>query len=168
METRMNHTTPPPEPLIREIPLICLALAPENVRKTPANQSAEAELVASIKAHGLLENLVARPAEPAADGASRPSLRSPRTAGSTPSIPCRARSSETVTLASSRSRRTSFASRCTPPTRWSRSASSPSRASPLLRGSPARGTHTNVCNRESANRRDPPAFAAAARWRRRS
>ena len=30
METRMNHTAPPPEPLIREIPLSCLALAPEN------------------------------------------------------------------------------------------------------------------------------------------
>ena len=35
MEIRMNHTAPPPEPLIREIPLSCLALAPENVRKTP-------------------------------------------------------------------------------------------------------------------------------------
>ena len=30
MEIRMNHTAPPPEPLIREIPLSCLALAPEN------------------------------------------------------------------------------------------------------------------------------------------
>ena len=71
MEIRMNHTTPPPEPLIREIPLSCLALAPENVRKTPANQFAEAELVASIKAHGLLENLVARADDPAPDGAAR-------------------------------------------------------------------------------------------------
>ena len=71
METRMNHTAPPPEPLIREIPLSCLALAPENVRKTPANEFAEAELMASIKAHGLLENLVARADEPDADGAER-------------------------------------------------------------------------------------------------
>ena len=71
METRMNHTAPPPEPLIREIPLSCLALAPENVRKTPANQFAEAELVASIKAHGLLENLVARADDPDSDGTER-------------------------------------------------------------------------------------------------
>ena len=67
----MNHIAPPPEPLIREIPLSCLALAPENVRKTPANEFAEAELVASIKAHGLLENLVARADDPAEDGAER-------------------------------------------------------------------------------------------------
>ena len=71
METRMNHTTPPPEPLIREIPLSCLALAPENARKTPANQFAEAELVASIKAHGLLENLVAHADDPDSDGTER-------------------------------------------------------------------------------------------------
>ena len=71
MEIRMNHTAPPPEPLIREVPLSCLALAPENVRKTPANQFAEAELVASIKAHGLLENLVARADDPDSDGTER-------------------------------------------------------------------------------------------------
>ena len=53
----MNHIAPSREPLIREIPLSCLALAPENVRKTPANEFAEAELKASIAAHGLLENL---------------------------------------------------------------------------------------------------------------
>ena len=71
METRMNHIAPQPEPLIREIPLSCLALAPENVRKTPANEYAEAELIASIKAHGLLENLVARADDPHEDGAER-------------------------------------------------------------------------------------------------
>ena len=71
METRMNHTAPHPAPLIREIPLSCLALAPENVRKTPANPFAEAELVASIKAHGLLENLVARADDPDSDGTER-------------------------------------------------------------------------------------------------
>ena len=67
----MNHTAPHPAPLIREVPLSCLALAPENVRKTPANQFAEAELVASIKAHGLLENLVARADDPDGDGTER-------------------------------------------------------------------------------------------------
>ena len=71
MEIRMNHIASPPEPLIREIPLSCLALAPENVRKTPANEFAEAELKASIAAHGLLENLVARADDPAEDGAER-------------------------------------------------------------------------------------------------
>ena len=57
----MTHIAPRPEPLIREIPLSRLALAPENVRKTPADPVAEAEMKASIAAHGLLENLVARP-----------------------------------------------------------------------------------------------------------
>ena len=50
------------EPAIREIPLSRLALAPENVRRTPADDAAHAELVASIKAHGLLGSLVVRPA----------------------------------------------------------------------------------------------------------
>ena len=67
----MNHIAPQPEPLIREIPLSCLALAPENVRKTPPDEAAEAQLIASIKSHGLLKNLVVRPDEPAADGAKR-------------------------------------------------------------------------------------------------
>ena len=56
----MNHIAPLHEPLIREVPLSRLALAPENVRKTPADPIAEAELKASIVAHGLLENLVVR------------------------------------------------------------------------------------------------------------
>ena len=60
----MNHIASPPEPLIREIPLCRLTLAPENVRKTPPDGFAQVQLQASIKAHGLLENLVAR-----ADGA---------------------------------------------------------------------------------------------------
>ena len=67
----MNHIAPQPEPLIREIPLSCLALAPENVRKTPPDEAADAQLIASIKSHGLLENLVVRPDEPPADGAER-------------------------------------------------------------------------------------------------
>ena len=70
-EIRMNHIAPTPEPAIRDIPLCQLALAPENVRKTPPDEDADAQLVASIKSHGLLENLVVRPDEPAADGAER-------------------------------------------------------------------------------------------------
>ena len=58
METGMNHIAPRAEPLIREVPLSRLALAPENVRKTPPDQQADAELKASIAAIGLLENLV--------------------------------------------------------------------------------------------------------------
>ena len=53
----MNHIAPPHEPAIRDIPLCRLALAPENVRKTPPDEFAEEQLRASIKAHGLLENL---------------------------------------------------------------------------------------------------------------
>ena len=64
----MNHIVPRSEPLIREIPLSRLALAPENVRKTPADPVAEAEMKASIAAHGLLENLVARMDGPADAG----------------------------------------------------------------------------------------------------
>ncbi len=60
----MNPTDSPPHAVIRNIPLSRLVLAPENVRKTPADESAQAQLAASIRAHGLLENLVAR-----ADGA---------------------------------------------------------------------------------------------------
>ena len=67
----MNHIASPPEPLIREIPLSCLALAPENVRKTSPDEAADAQLIASIKSHGLLENLVARADDPAEDGAER-------------------------------------------------------------------------------------------------
>ena len=65
----MNHITPLHEPLIRKVPLSRLALAPENVRKTPADPIAEAEMKASIAAHGLLENLVVRMDGPADSGA---------------------------------------------------------------------------------------------------
>ena len=57
----MNQTAPMHEPAIRDIPLCRLAPAPENVRKTPPDPQADAEIKASIAAHGLLENLVARP-----------------------------------------------------------------------------------------------------------
>ena len=67
----MNHIAPMPEPAIRDIPLCRLALAPENVRKTPPDENAEIQLRASITEHGLLENLVARPDAPDADGGER-------------------------------------------------------------------------------------------------
>ena len=67
----MNFIAPRAEPLIREIPLSRLALAPENVRKTPPDPQADAELKASIAALGLLENLVVRTDEPDNDGTER-------------------------------------------------------------------------------------------------
>ena len=67
----MNFIAPRAEPLIREIPLSRLALAPQNVRKTPPDPRADAELKASIAALGLLENLVVRPDEPDESGHER-------------------------------------------------------------------------------------------------
>ncbi len=67
----MNFIAPRAEPLIREIPLSRLALAPENVRKTPPDPEADASLKASIAALNLMENLVVRPDEPDEDGAER-------------------------------------------------------------------------------------------------
>ena len=60
-----------PERDISDIPLSQLELSPDNVRKTPADDSAFIELKASIAAHGLLENLIARSMEPGADGPGR-------------------------------------------------------------------------------------------------
>lgn len=48
-------------PDVQEIPLRELKVAPDNVRKTPPTEAAQAELTASIKAHGLLQNLVVVP-----------------------------------------------------------------------------------------------------------
>ena len=56
----MNHIAPIHEPAIRSIALDRLVIAPENVRKTPPNAIAEAEMKASIANHGLLGNLVVR------------------------------------------------------------------------------------------------------------
>ena len=67
----MNFIAPRAEPLIREIPLSRLALAPENVRKTPPDPRADAEIKASIAVLGLLENLVVRADDPANDGTER-------------------------------------------------------------------------------------------------
>ena len=64
----MNFIAPRAEPLIRDIPLSRLTLAPENVRKTPPYAQADAELKASIAALGLLENLVVRIDEPGEHG----------------------------------------------------------------------------------------------------
>ena len=60
----MNHIAPGPNRSSGKSPLSRLALAPENVRKTPPDQQADAELKASIAALGLLENLVVRTDEP--------------------------------------------------------------------------------------------------------
>ena len=60
-----------PERQIRDIPLSQLELSPANVRKTPADYSAFTELKASIAAHGLLENLIARAMEPGTDCVAR-------------------------------------------------------------------------------------------------
>ena len=68
----MNAIASLPEPVIRNIPLSRLDLAPENVRKTPADPAGIAELKASIAAHGLLENLIARAEEPGPAPGSSP------------------------------------------------------------------------------------------------
>ncbi len=56
----MNHTAPIHDSAIHPVPLDRLSIAPENVRRTPPDANAEAELKASIANHGLLENLVVR------------------------------------------------------------------------------------------------------------
>ena len=61
-----------PEPFIRSIPLNRLELAPENVRKTPADPAALEEFKASIAAHGLLENLIVRIEDTGHDPGSGP------------------------------------------------------------------------------------------------
>ena len=63
----MNHTDPIHGPDIRSIPLDRLSVALENVRKTPPDANAEAELKASIANHGLLGNLVVRSEGPDGD-----------------------------------------------------------------------------------------------------
>ena len=60
------------KPLIRSIPLNRLELAPENIRKTPADPAALEELKASIAAHGLLENLIVRIEDTGHDPGSGP------------------------------------------------------------------------------------------------
>ena len=60
------------EPVIRSIPLHRLERSPANVRRTEAGGGAFAELKASIAAHGLLENLVARSIGPAEDPGTGP------------------------------------------------------------------------------------------------
>ena len=67
----MNRIAPGAEPLIREIPLSRLTLAPKNVRKTPPDPQADAALKASIAGIDLLGNLVVRPDQPAENGTER-------------------------------------------------------------------------------------------------
>ncbi len=56
-----------PVAAIRKIPLDRLTLSPANVRKTPAPPSADAELQASIAAHGLKQNLIVHAADAKGD-----------------------------------------------------------------------------------------------------
>ena len=63
----MNHTAPTHGSAIRSIPPNRLVIAPVNVRKTPPVVIADAEMTASIAAHGLLENLVVRSDGPDSD-----------------------------------------------------------------------------------------------------
>ena len=57
----MNHIAPVHEPAIRDIPLCRLVLAPENVRKIPSDEAAQAQLQASIAEHDLLKTLSCGP-----------------------------------------------------------------------------------------------------------
>ena len=63
--------TPASVAVIQTVPLSRLFLAPENVRTTPPTKTAQAELKASIRNHGLLENLVVREADPDKNGDPR-------------------------------------------------------------------------------------------------
>ena len=63
----MNQIAPIHEPAIRSVALDRLFVAPENVRKTPPDANAEAEMKASLETHGLLENLVVRSDGPDGD-----------------------------------------------------------------------------------------------------
>ena len=56
--------TPVSAAVVQTVPLNLLVIAPENVRTTPPSKSAQAELKASIRNHGLLENLVVRAVDP--------------------------------------------------------------------------------------------------------
>jgi len=49
--------------MIKNIPLNQLVISPLNVRKTSPSEAAQDELMASIQAHGLLENLIVQPGE---------------------------------------------------------------------------------------------------------
>ena len=64
-EGREGHPRRSQEPLNMNINIALkdLELSPLNVRKTPPTADEQAELAASISAHGLLENLIVRPLE---------------------------------------------------------------------------------------------------------
>jgi ParB family chromosome partitioning protein len=95
---------------IQNIPLDKLVKSPRNVRKTPASEAAEAELRASIAAHGLQQNLVVAPAngdgvhEVIAGGRRLAALKALRAEGKLPAecaVPCfiRTESAAEISLA---------------------------------------------------------------------
>jgi ParB family chromosome partitioning protein len=59
--TQPGEQVPPAASKVRNISLSQLVLSPANVRKTPATAAEEAQLEASIRAKGILQNLIVRP-----------------------------------------------------------------------------------------------------------
>jgi hypothetical protein len=60
--TAQTEEQPAPAPSkVRNISLSQLVLSPANVRKTPATAAEEAQLEASIRARGILQNLIVHP-----------------------------------------------------------------------------------------------------------
>jgi hypothetical protein len=91
---------------IQNICLSQLVLSPANVRKTPATAAEDAELEASIRAKGILQNLIVHPTPvdgkgvyevDAGDAASRSCRSWPPKASSTPTprSPARSRNPKT-------------------------------------------------------------------------
>lgn len=121
----------------RPLPLRLLELAPENARSTPAGAAADAELKASIAAHGILVNFVVLPAAAGrfavvAGGRRLAMLKALAAEGVLDAdhpVPCRiqpdAEDAHELSLAENVAR-----AACTPRTRRSRSARSPTRARP--------------------------------------
>jgi hypothetical protein len=56
--TQPEEQAPPAASKVRNISLSQLVLSPTNVRKTPATAAEEAQLEASIRARGILQNLI--------------------------------------------------------------------------------------------------------------
>jgi ParB family transcriptional regulator, chromosome partitioning protein len=59
---RQEEQRAPASGEVRHIPLSRLVLSPTNVRRTPATPSEDAQLEASIRARGILQNLIVHPA----------------------------------------------------------------------------------------------------------
>jgi len=91
--SRPKDNTPVPQsaPALSKVTNICLSqlvLSPANVRKTAATTAEDAELEASIRAKGILQNLIVHLTQ--AGAASRSCRNSPPKASSTMIIPSRA------------------------------------------------------------------------------